>query len=59
VFGTGDFIAPATATNVGLNIDFKINDNLYAYAKDDFHQNYQNQEYYRLQLITTSAVAKL
>jgi len=47
IWGTGDFFYPAVATNVGLNIDYKLGPKSYAYLHTTYNTNNQYQQYYR------------
>lgn len=47
LFGTGDFGYKARAHNAGLNLDYKLSPDAYAYLKFSFNTNDQYQVYYR------------
>ncbi|MBI5768374.1 MAG: TonB-dependent receptor [Verrucomicrobia bacterium] len=47
LFGTGDFGYRAVARNAGLNFDYKLSPDAYAYLRLSFNTNDQYQQYYR------------
>lgn len=47
LFGTGDFGYKAVARNAGLNLDYKLSPDAYAYLRLSFNTNDQYQQYYR------------
>jgi iron complex outermembrane receptor protein len=54
IWGTGDLFYPAIATNIGLNIDFKLGPKSYAYLHAVYNTNYQYQQFYRWDIISPS-----
>lgn len=46
-FGTGDFFYKATATNMGLNFDYKLGPQSYVYLRTAYNTNDQDQLFYR------------
>lgn len=47
LFGTGDFGYAAKARNAGLSVDYKINQDAFAFVKFAYNTNDQYQVYYR------------
>ncbi|MBM3854372.1 MAG: TonB-dependent receptor, partial [Verrucomicrobia bacterium] len=57
VFGTGDIGYKARAHNAGLNLDYKLSPDAYAFVRLAFNTNDQYQQYYRPGIGNAAATA--
>jgi TonB-dependent receptor len=57
IFGTGDIGYRAVARNAGVNVDYKLSPDAYAYVKLSYNTNDQYQQYYRPGIGNAAATA--